>query len=311
MCLFRRVLLTATVAAAPLCASTLNALYWAEGSTDSAGAYHYEAPVAGQNGSSVFGVIPTNASQSSPDNNVVNFFRTVDDLPGALAAYNGILLGDVSSYIGLTATFNISNSALPLGTPFSGSDLVGEMYPGQTVSNAGIRLMFMGGYYTDPVNGVTPNEWWSNPAVVYVTSMRNGENVTLTVAFDPALWSNYYGHAGTESSATLAQFQAALSGVTRTGLSFGSGYFFSDGFAFSTGGSAQIQVDDFSPISASDVPEPGTFVGLAIGLIACGFLKLRYDHHAAIILANAIHPAVCSTASRTTCEPMISSPPQI
>ena len=86
--------------------------------------------------------------------------------------------------------------------------------------------MFMGGY----LGSGMPNEWWSNPAAAYVTSMDNGQDVTLTVAFDSSLWSNYNGING---SADTVEFEEALAGVTRIGLSFGSGYFFSDGFAFS------------------------------------------------------------------------------
>lgn len=255
-------------------AGVLNALYWAEGSTNSAGAYSYEAPMANQDGNSIFGFIPTDATQSSPDNDVVNYFRTVADLPGALPAYNGILLGDLSGYIGVTATFKITNSVRPAGVAFNGSDIVGETYPSQPANNAGIRLAFMGGTYDDPLYGVTPNSWWSTSNVAYVTSMKNGEDVVLTALFDPSLWSNYYGHNGTESGDTLAQFQAALSGVTRLGLSFGSGYFLSDGFAFNTGGEARIEVSDFSAVSGA-APEPAALVVLPAGLGALMLLKRR------------------------------------
>lgn len=135
--------------------------------------------------------------------------------------------------------------------------------------------MFMGGYLAD---GTTPNEWWSNPTAVYVTSMNNGQDVTLTVNFDPSQWSNYYGHVGTESSDTISQFDAALSGVTRLGLSFGSGYFFSDGFAFNTGGNAFIELDSINPIpdpTSNSVPEPATFGILASGLGAIAALRRK------------------------------------
>ncbi len=250
--------------------TTLNALYWAESSSTSV--YNYNSPMATQNGSSVVGVIPTDANQNSPDNDVVNYFRTDTDLSGASAAYNDVLLGDLSLYTGLTVTFNISDTALAPGAPFAASALVGETYTGETGSNAGIRLMFMGGTYVDPVYGVTPNEWWSNQTVAYVTSMDNGQDVTLTVAFDPSLWSNYYGSMGNASAATVTQFNDALADVTRLGLSFGSGYFFSDGFAFNTGGTAQIELDEISA-----TPEPGTFALLAgtLGVLALLRRRLR------------------------------------
>lgn len=248
-------------------AGALNPLYWAEASTSAGGIYTYESPMATQIGAAVVGAIPTNANQASPDNDVVNYFRTLADLPGASAAYDGFLLGNLNQFTGLTATFSLFNSTIPAGGLFPASSIVGETYPGEVGTNAGIRLMFMGGTYVDPVYGVTPNEWWSRSTAAYVTSMKNGEAVTLTVNFDPSLWSNYYGHVGTDSADTIAQFEDAISGVTRLGLSFGSGYFFSDGFAFNTGGTAQIQLDS---INTFTTPEPGTMVlfGCALGVIA-------------------------------------------
>jgi hypothetical protein len=251
-------------AGAPLRAGVLVASYWAEGSTDPSGVYDFGSPMAAQAGSSIIGVIPTDAT--SPDLDVVNYFRTLSSLPGASAAYDSILLGDLSGYTGLTATFNLYDSALPANAPFSAAQFVGEMG-----SNFGIRLMFMGGYLTDG----TPNEWWSNPVVADPTSMNNGQDVTLTAAFDPAQWSNYYGHIGTESAETQTEFDQALAGVTRLGLSFGSGYFFSDGFALNTGGAAQIELKNMEAMSAngSSVPEPGTLAILGGALCALALLR--------------------------------------
>ncbi|MGD0577311.1 MAG: PEP-CTERM sorting domain-containing protein [Bryobacteraceae bacterium] len=250
----------------------LNAAYWSEGSTDSSGNYTSFAPGASQLGSAVIGAIPTGSSQSSPDQGVVNYFRTGTSMAGASAAYNGILLGNLSGYTGLTATFSLNNDQLDPGQQFAASGIVGETYTGEVGSNAGLRLMFMGGILPNGTPGVpngTPNEWWSNPTAAFVTSMNNGQDVTLTVNFDPSQWSNYYGHVGTENSAITTQFDAALSGVTRLGLSFGSGYFFSDGFAFNTGGNAFIELDSINPIpdpTNNSAPEPATIGILASGL---------------------------------------------
>jgi hypothetical protein len=242
------------------------ATYWADATTSPANVYSYEAPMAVQAGNAVVGVIPTNAT--TPDLDVINYFRTLADLPGASTAYDGVLLGNLSNYTGLTATFNLYDSALAPGALFQASELVGE-----TGSNFGIRLMFMGGYLGDG----TPNEWWSNPVVVYATSMGNGQDVTLTAVFDPSQWSNYYGHVGTESPAIETQFTTALAGVTRLGLSFGSGSFFSDGFAFNTGGNAQIQLDAIATYtdtqSGNSVPEPGTCALLGGALCVLGLLR--------------------------------------
>jgi hypothetical protein len=245
---FKRIvlpLLAATAMASSMHAAALNAAYWGEGST-TAGTYNTEVPAsASQNGSSIVGVIPTNGSD------VVNYFRTYSDLAGG--AYDGTLLGNLTSYTELTATFSLNDDAMTSGDQFSATDLVGE-------SNAGLRLMFMGHYLSD---NTTPNEWWSNPLVARVTSMGNGQDLTLTVAFDPSQWSNYNGHVGTESADTAAQFADALSDVTRLGISFGSGSFFSNGFSFNSGDSAYLQLDSMEALVA---PEPATF-GLLAGAL--------------------------------------------
>jgi hypothetical protein len=282
-CAFLRVrvlvLVLVSAASCSLHAATINAAYWADATTDPSGNYA-NVPVATQVGSSVAGVIPTNANQAQPGLNVVNFFRTGNFLAGAAAAYNGTLLGNMSGYSGLTATFLLSDDALDAGAVFSASNVVGDTYPGQVGSNAGIRLMFMGGYLDDG----TPNEWWSRGAVAWVTSMMNGQDVTLSLAFDPSQWSNYYGHVGTESADTLSQFGTALTGVTRLGLSFGSGYFFSNGFAFNTGGSAHIQIDSIGGLgeglpAAASTPEPASFLLLGGALIGLGLFR-RHSHAA-------------------------------
>jgi hypothetical protein len=248
-----RAILLAGSAACCLHAAAINAAYWADATTDSSGNYA-NVPVATQLGNSVAGIIPTNASQTQPELDVVNYFRTGAFLPGASTAYDGLLLGNLTGYSGLTATFRLNDDALAAGAAFAASNIVGDTYSGQVGSNAGIRLMFMGGYLSDG----TPNEWWSRSAAAYVTSMLNGQDATLTVDFDPLLWSNYYGHIGTESADTINQFQTALGGVTRLGLSFGSGSFFSNGFAFNTGGSANIQLDNIGTLGGSPVPEPSS-----------------------------------------------------
>lgn len=267
-CLLPWVAASALVTLAP--AATLYPTYWAESSTDASGNYTYNSlTAAGPTGGPLIGSIPTDATTESPDRNVVNYFRTDTDLVGALAAYNGSLLGNLSGATGLTATFSLNDSAMALGEQFASSDLVGETAGGETGSNAAIRLMFMGGY----LGSGMPNEWWSNPAAAYVTSMDNGQDVTLTVAFDSSLWSNYNGING---SADTVEFEEALAGVTRIGLSFGSGYFFSDGFAFSTGGTASLQLFAFGTTGATgSAPEPSTFGLLAGTLAAAAALRRR------------------------------------
>jgi hypothetical protein len=245
----------------------INASLWAESSEDSSGNYNYNSPAATQCGISVCGVIPTDATSAGV--NAVNYFRTDTDIAGAAAAYNGVLLGDLSAQTGFTATFSITDTALAPGAQFTSSDIVGETYAGEVGSNAGIRLFFG---YVSP-DGSVVNEWWSNPTAAFVTSMNNGADVTLAVNFDPSLWSNINGVMG---NADVTDFDAALSDVTRLGLSFGSGYFFSDGFAFDTGGDAYIELDSVGMTPAIDTtPEPASILLLATLLIIVGYSVQR------------------------------------
>jgi hypothetical protein len=243
---------------------------WTDSSTNASGNYTH-TPGATQNGSGVSGAIQTDASQTSPDNEVTNYLRTGSDL--GIGFGDTALLGDLSGFNGLTATFNITNNNLAAGAQFTSSEIVGELIPGQTGSptNSALRLVFTGGAPID--NAGTPNEWWfdGNPAVV--TSMLNGVDVTANDPFDPALWSNYNGIIGNSSPDATAQFDAALSDVTRLGLSFGSGDFFSDGFAFNTGGTAAVSLD-----AISATPEPGTFgLLLAGGAILLGAARRKFS----------------------------------
>jgi hypothetical protein len=232
---------------------TLDPSLWLVSSTDSNGNYPVYLDVT-QVGSAVSGVIPTDAVQSAPEYEVDNYIRTMNSVNGADAAYDGTLLGNLNNVASLAFTFRIDNSTLAQGAPFNASGLVGDTYTGEVGSNAGLRVSFTG--------PTTDNRWWSNPTVAYVTSMNNGEAVTLTVSFNPSQWSGLYGQMAT---ADLANFEAAVSDVTRMGLSFGSGYFFSNGFAFNTGGTASIQLDS---IEATDsTPEPASWVLLLAGLV--------------------------------------------
>jgi hypothetical protein len=93
--------------------------------------------------------------------------------------------------------------------------------------------------------------------------MNNGEYITLTVPFDPSLWSNLNGINGANDT---TEFVNAIASVQNLGLSFGSGYFFSDGFGFNTGGSASIQLESMGATSAS--PEPASAFIFGGGLFA-------------------------------------------
>ncbi len=269
-------LLVGLAAVGPVKAEVLVAADWTESTTDASGAYTH-TPAATQNGSGVSGPIQTNANQNSPDLDVTNYLRTGSDL--GIGTGDIALLGNLSGFTGLTATFNITNSALAGGAQFTSSEIVGETVPPGSPgspTNPAIRLVFSGGGASfGTLTDGNPNEWWYDPSPAVVTSMLNGVNVTSNALFDPSLWSNYDGIVGNSSADATAQFNEALADVTRLGLSFGSGDFFSDGFAFNTGGTAAINLDSIDATSAA--PEPGTFgLLLAGGAILLGVARRKF-----------------------------------
>jgi hypothetical protein len=265
-------LLFGLAAAGPVKAE-LSAADWTESTTDALGNYSH-TPAATQNGNGVTGPIQTDANQAFPDFDVTNYIRTGSDF-GLASGGDSALLGDLSSFSGLSATFNISNSTLAAGAQFTSSEIVGETSPPGTPgspTNSALRLVFSGGGAAfGTLTDGNPNEWWFDPSPAVVTAMLNGVDVTSNAVFDPSQWSNYDGIVGNSSPAATAQFDEALSDVTRLGLSFGSGNFFSDGFAFNTGGAATINLD-----AIAATPEPGTFgLLLAGGAILLGAARRK------------------------------------
>ena len=238
------------------------ASYWTESNTDSSGNYGYNqipgsAPTIA--GGQLVAPIPTDSNQASPDNEVINYVRTTTAAAGSY--YDGVLLGDLTSKAGVTATFNITNSSLSNGAPIPAASVVGESIDSNNyATNPGIRISFYSPDGTD--SGGNPNIWWSNPAAVFIDSMNNGQNATLTVDFNPALWSNDIGQVGNSSPAVTALFDEALGNVSKMGVSFGSGYFFSDGIGFDPASSASFNL---ASINTFVTPLPKTTsAGLAL-----------------------------------------------
>ncbi|HEX4054103.1 MAG TPA: PEP-CTERM sorting domain-containing protein [Tepidisphaeraceae bacterium] len=241
--------------------------YWAEAYTDSSGNYISPDQNTTVSGGMLSAPIPTDANQLSPDDDVVNYVRVYgDSLAGAASYYNGTLLGDLSGKTAVTATFNVTNSTLTPGDQFLASEFVGEGTPVAIVPPAtpSVRLFFYSSTAETANGDGSPNEWWADASAATLTSMNDGQDVTLTVNFNPTDWSNYDGHVGDASSAYTTDFDNALSNVTRIGLSFGSGDFFSDGWAFNTGGTASLNLESIN----TTVPEPASFSLLGIGALA-------------------------------------------
>ncbi len=168
----------------------------------------------------------------------------------------------------LSATFTLNDSALSTGASFTQADLVGVANPNNTATDPQIRLFFQGsGSY---------NMWWSDTAVEYVTSMKNGVSVTISQTFvgrgaNAENWSNLNGQLGTQDATA---FNAAISAPISVGLSLGTGNFYMDGFGFKTGGTASLTLTSFTGTTATPIPGSGLLA--AVGSLALiGGLALR------------------------------------
>jgi hypothetical protein len=245
---------------------TVSSAYWGESATDASG--NYNSPVVPTNitgtATSLSAPIMTDGTQAlanidtvnNVSYNVVNYVRAWQSLAGT--NYDGSLLGDLSGKSSISASFNLQNSNVASGSQFTIGELAGQgLTSGANVApvDPSIRFSFSG------ANGSV----WFSTVGTSVTSMSNGADSSLTINFDPSAWSNLNGING---SADTADFNAALGDVTKLGFSFGSGYFYSDGFAFNTGGNASFNLDSISTAAAAPLPA-SVWSGLAmLGAIA-------------------------------------------
>jgi hypothetical protein len=115
-----------------------------------------------------------------------------------------------------------------LGGPFK---FYGEGEPGGC---GGPPPAFVRFYFQtkSPASFAETDYWWSNPVS---WQLNSSSSASLTVSFDPANWSDFFGHFGSDPVYTAA-FNAAVKDVTSIGLSFGGGCFFENGVGAPNGG---------------------------------------------------------------------------
>ena len=192
---------------------------------------------------------------------VLNWLFVYDDGSSQVESlYDGSLLGNLSSRIAFTATFRLTLST-PAGTTLDPSQLWYET-PGAPPTARFLFEAYDAALYGR--TGVTPDlHWWSNPGAVDLTTMANGEDYTLTVNLNPALWSDDYGLNGTND---VAGFEYTLANVLDSGLSFGGGSGFQNGVALMPGVTGSFDLSNLTT-----VPEP---TSLALVAMALGGLML-------------------------------------
>ena len=165
-----------------------------------------------------------------------DFLNTPDTalLATSHPSYNGTLLGDltgktVSATVGVTVT------------PTSDFDYYGE--PDGCGRQANVRLYFQtdtGGKFQET------DYWWSNPFSVDLEALKAGDQTIAASLSDPAAWSDFYGHFGSDPQYAAA-FAEAVKDVQLIGVSFGGGCFFENGVGIKQGtGSGSFRLMDYS-----------------------------------------------------------------
>jgi len=190
-----------------------------------------------------------------------------DGTPAVESLYGGSLIGNLSSKTAVTATFRL-NLSTPAGSTLDPSQLWYST-PGSLPT---VRFLFEA---YDPAlyggTGVTPNmHWWSNPGAIGLTTMANGQDYTLTVNLNPALWSDDYGVNGAADGGVA--FEQTLASVLDFGLSFGGGSGFQNGFALMPGVTGTF---DLKELDTLPVPEPTTMIAGALLLLPFGASTIR------------------------------------
>jgi hypothetical protein len=159
-------------------------------------------------------------------------------------------------YTGLLATGSDALTGNLTGKTVSATVSVSGMNPGATFQeqNGGgctpdhqtVRLYFATSG-AGSGTGFFTHFWWSNPtnaSAAQVLLLANVGASPMSVALDPANWSDWNGHLGTFSPAVTAAFNTAITKVTTIGLSFGGGCFFKNGVT--SDGSGTFTLNSFA-----------------------------------------------------------------
>lgn len=199
-------LLAALVAAVPLAASA-----------DSAPWHVYNLAASGRTLAS-----PQAAGQNGDD-------ATFDFLGTPTTSYllNHQLAGDLTGRT-ITATYSVDGS----GTLFYDTT-------GNITGSPMVRIFFE---TSTPGSFAETDFWWSHAGSSVVAVGDNKVKITASIG-NPADWSDFFGHFGSDSTYSDA-FNAATANATYVGLSFGGGFFFANGVGVS-GGPATFHLVSF------------------------------------------------------------------
>jgi hypothetical protein len=193
--------------------------------------------------------------RQSPDNFSVlakdwaTYVGTPDNVPGAAQVNFPVLDGTPYNSLNYYVTPHAGTISGSLSTTFTltntGAPVYVYSFPWESnpcVFPAHVRLWFA---RTGWEKGSRPSyRWWSNPSAY--TLVAAGNTVTLTVALNPALWSDVNGQFG---NAIPSDFAAALNDVSSIGFSFGGGCFFGHGVAVQAGtGTSTFTVNEYKVV---------------------------------------------------------------
>lgn len=180
---------------------------------------------------------PARIPDKIPGGIAFDFLNTPDTalLGTSHPSYRGDLLGDMSAK---TLSARVGVTVTP-GTVF-------EYYGTSTGAPASVRFYFQ----TDTSGKFEETDyWWSNPVAIDLQTLKliQPADFPLSTPFsNPSMWSDYYGHFGSDPAYTAAFLQATKD-VQFVGLSFGGGSFFENGVGIQAGtGSGSFRLMDFT-----------------------------------------------------------------
>lgn len=180
------------------------------------------------------------AAPAAGAGNIASLKFTNQDSTALLVTGNsGRFPGLLGNLTGKSVSASFTVSGLNAGQRFT--------YYGEPDACGGTAVHARYFFETSKAGGFAETQyWWSNP--VAATLSANGGPVTLaTVPLTGANWSDYNGDFGVDGPQGdyAAGFNAAVSNVTRIGLSFGGGCFFENGVG-TTDGSGSLTLNTFT-----------------------------------------------------------------
>jgi hypothetical protein len=174
------------------------------------------------------------------------------------ASYGGTFLVDLFGKAAPTGALKLASDNIATDDPLAASKIVAQSDESLPES----RVHFQESNQDVPdASESGDSEWWYNSKPAPVAAVDEDDTaISSGDISDLGSWSDIDGHSVSSEPVVL---ETVLAGVTPSGISLGSGTFYSDGLGFSAGGRTAVKLD-----SISIIPKPAVAALLAIGATA-------------------------------------------